>query len=151
MRKPDFVLDTERRDLLITKLTQITDWSSISKGKEIFHKSTSKITMIDVLDSVDIENGILCYINHEGIKYNHGLDGWYIYDCNAVDEVYEYTTPKMYMYKERLFVANNVDDLFKLMKAEKNLIGKNAVAFTDKQKQNIQVIEFVTGYRVCLE
>lgn len=151
MRKPDFVIDDERKELFIKKLKPIVNWRLISKGEKIFHKNTNKITMADTLDNVDIENGIVTYINDEGITYSYGLSGWYIYDYEAAYSVLEETRPKLYKFKDKLIIAENTKDLFNIIKNKTELIDANYTFFTEEQLENVELIEFIDGYEIELK
>lgn len=151
MRKPDFIIDGERVDLFISKLKPIKNWRLITKGDKIFHKNTKKITMVDTLDNVDIENGIITYINNEGVSYSYGLSGWYIYDYDIAYRVIEDTTPKLYKFKDKFIVAENIKDLFNIVKTKTELIDIDATFFTDEQLKIVELIEFIDGYEIELK
>lgn len=151
MRKPDFVVDSERKELFINKLNPIINWRKITKGQEIFHKNTNEITMVDVFDNVDIENGIVTYTNSEGAKYSYGLSGWYIYDHDVANKILEDTSPKLYKFKDIIIIAENINDLFKIIKDRTELVDTDATSFTAGQLELIENIEFIDGYQIELK
>lgn len=112
MRKPDFIIEIEKRDKFVERLIPITDWTKVKKGDLIFHDTTRSIhspdTFIELTQRMGID--VVKYTNSQGKIHTISRSGWFFFDEDLENEIAELFTPKLYKCDTQLVVACTAEE-----------------------------------------
>lgn len=141
-------LEKLKRDEFLSKLKKVEDkdWENMKEGTLLFHSRSAKISCADEFSH--FSNPYVFYMNPNMEVYSYHKNGWYFYDIDLFDEITEAYKPRLFQYKETLFVSNKRGLQEKLTEILPNVNKVNASIYIDNVE--IKEISSVTGFEIIL-